>query len=366
MSTAISHFTPGAIWPDNNGVHINAHGGGMLFFGDTYYWFGEHKIEGELGNLAMVGVHAYSSKDLYNWRDEGVALSVSDEPKSDIVRGCSIERPKVIYNALTKKFVMWFHLEFSTAIQGYTTARSGVAVSDSPAGPYTFVGSLRPDAGNWPQNVPEEMKKPLTPDELAYVNSIEMRGGPIPDYPRDLIYRRDFIKGQMARDQSVFVDDDGTAYHLYSSEENGTLHISQLSPDYLKSSGRYGRFFVGRFHEAPAMMKRKGVYYLFSSDCTGWLPNPGRLSCAPSIWGPWTELGNPCVGTPEELANTFESQSTYVLPVAGKNDTYIYLGDRWRPKDAIDGRYIWLPIEFNDQDVPFIRWHDRWDLGFFR
>ncbi len=69
-------FTPGELWPDNNGVHINAHGGGILHDGDTYYWFGEHKTEGTAGNNALVGVHCYSSKDLYNWKDEGVALSV--------------------------------------------------------------------------------------------------------------------------------------------------------------------------------------------------------------------------------------------------------------------------------------------------
>ena len=71
--TADANFYPGAIWPDNNGVHINAHGGGILFQNDTYYWFGEHKIEGKKGNSAQVGIHCYSSKDLYNWKDEGIA-----------------------------------------------------------------------------------------------------------------------------------------------------------------------------------------------------------------------------------------------------------------------------------------------------
>jgi alpha-galactosidase len=39
-------FRPGELWPDDNGVHINAHGGGVLYHGGTYYWYGEHKIEG--------------------------------------------------------------------------------------------------------------------------------------------------------------------------------------------------------------------------------------------------------------------------------------------------------------------------------
>ena len=58
-----NQFTPGKIWLDNKGVHINAHGGGMLIHNKKYYWFGEHKGEGSEGNKAMVGVHVYSSKE---------------------------------------------------------------------------------------------------------------------------------------------------------------------------------------------------------------------------------------------------------------------------------------------------------------
>jgi hypothetical protein len=112
------------------------------------------------------------------------------------------------------------------------------------------------------------------------------------------------------------------------------------------------------------MMKHDGRYFLFTSDCTGWAPNPARLSTASSIWGPWEELGNPCLGSEAEIATTFESQSTFVLPVADQPGAFIFLADRWRPKNAIDGRYVWLPIEFRD-GVPTLRWHDEWDLGHF-
>src|SRR5438093_233104 len=70
-------FVPGAIWPDDKGIHINAHGGGILEYAGVYYWFGEHKIEGDAGNFAQVGVHVYSSRNLIDWRDEGIALAVS-------------------------------------------------------------------------------------------------------------------------------------------------------------------------------------------------------------------------------------------------------------------------------------------------
>jgi hypothetical protein len=95
---------------------------------------------------------------------------------------------------------------------------------------------------------------------------------------------------------------------------------------------------------------------MISSDCTGWAPNPARLSVADRVFGPWTELGNPCRGSDAENATTFESQSTHVIPVPGG---LIYMGDRWRPKNAIDGRYIWLPFSF-EAGVPTLRWHDAW------
>lgn len=99
-------FTPGALWPDDHGVYINAHGGGLLLHDGVYYWFGEHKVAGEAGNRAQVGVHVYSSRNLSDWRDEGIALAVSDDPASDIVKDSIIERPKVIRHPKTGQFVM--------------------------------------------------------------------------------------------------------------------------------------------------------------------------------------------------------------------------------------------------------------------
>jgi hypothetical protein len=344
---------------DDHGEAINAHGAGFLHHEGVYYWYGEHKIAGSEGNRAHVGVRVYSSVDLLSWRNEGVALAVSDDAGSDIARGCILERPKVIHCARTGKFVMWFHLEPRGA--GYTGARSGIAVSDSPVGPFQFLESIRPNAGVWPENVPDALRQPLSADELATLAALPLAGGPVPYYPKNLLFRRDFAGGQMARDMTLFVDDDGTAYHIYASEENGTLHISQLSADYLRPAGRYVRVFPGRFHEAPTILKWRGRYFLIASDCTGWAPNAARVSVADHILGPWEELGNPCLGKGSEIAHTFESQGTFILPVKGREDAFIFVADRWRPADAIDGRYVWLPIEFQ-HGVPTIRWRERWSL----
>ena len=364
---SIDTFKPGELWLDNNGVHINAHGGGFLFFNDTYYWFGEHKTEGELGNKANVGVHCYSSKDLYNWKDEGIALSVSKDATSLIVEGCIIERPKVIYNAKNKQFVMWFHHELKG--KGYDAAMTGVAVSDKITGPYSYIKSVNPNSGYWPINYADSAKNKEygTIQRWSERNSkkdfsiklgteewkqVTLNGG---------FVNRDFERGQMARDMTLFVDDDGMAYHIHSSEENQTLHIAELTDDYLGFTGKYSRVLEGKSNEAPAIFKRNEKYYMISSGLSGWKPNAARSAIADHPLGPWSALGNPSRGTEEEVNKTFYSQSTYVLPVQGKQDFYIYMGDRWTPKNAIDGRYIWLPIEF-EEGKPIIRWYDEWSI----
>jgi len=348
----------GELWFDDGGRHINAHGGGIMKYGDTYYWFGENKDDRT--SDALVGVMCYASKDLVNWRNCGVALSVTEPAPgqgnnrnarrrgattdSDIERGCILERPKVIYNPVTKKFCMWFHLELKG--QGYNAARYGVAVADRPEGPYKFLYSSRANAGTWPIE-----GSPMNFDEYL---------------------KRDFGTGQMARDMTLFVDDDGKAYHIFSSEENFTLHIAELTADYLHHTGRYTRVAPGGQNEAPAIFKHDGTYWMITSGCTGWAPNEARMFSAPSIWGPWTQHPNPCRGPLAE--KTFNGQSTFVLTLdesdltnlksqtSNLNPQYIFMADIWRPNHPRDARYIWLPIEFED-GKPVVRWRDEWELG---
>lgn len=354
--TAVT-FKSGQIWPDTEGKHINAHGGGILYHEGTYYWFGEHKTEGRGGNSTLFGVGCYSSKDLSNWKNQGIVLKVEEQDTtSEIIKGCVIERPKVVYNAKTKKFVMWFHLELKG--QGYEAARTGVAVSDTPTGPYKYLKSYRPNPGVWPVNVPVSLKeKQVEASQLKWWTpewTKEVKDG--------LFVRRDLPKGQMSRDMTVYVDEDGKAYHIHSSEENLTLHIAELSDDYLSFTGKWSVMAPAGHNEAPAICKRNGKYYMITSGCTGWDPNAARSFVAESMMGPWTALGNPCVGEGADL--TFESQGTYILPVAGKKDAFIFMADRWRPKNPIDGRYVWLPLEF-EGDKPVLKWQDEWDLSVF-
>lgn len=308
-------ITQYALWLDKDGKAINAHGGGILYHKGRYYWYGEFKkgrtflpewATWECYRTDVTGVSCYSSKDLLNWKFEGIVLpSVKDDPNHDLHTSKVLERPKVIYNQKTKKFVMWMHVESAD----YSKACAGVAVSDKPTGPFVYQGSFRPN-------------------------------------------------NQMSRDQTVFVDDDGKAYQFCSSENNQTLYISLLTDDYLKPSGRFTRNFIGMAREAPAVFKHEGKYYMISSGCTGWDPNQAELAVADSIMGPWTVIGNPCTG--KDADKTFYAQSTYVQPVVGKKNAYIAMFDRWNKKNLEDSRYVWLPIQVGADGSLTIPWQETW------
>ena len=348
-----SSFYPGAEeWKDTDGVHINAHGGGVTVVGDTYYWFGEHREA--KGNASKTGVRVYASKDLYNWENKGVALAVKKDTTSMLQIGSVIERPKVLFNKKTDKYVMWFHHELKG--QGYKAALTGVAVADAATGPYRYLNSFRIHPGVWPKNFTEADQKKVK--QLGEVTKENRREYTALGY----FLVRDFEGGQMSRDMTLFKDEDETAYHITASEENGTLLISKLSPDYLSLTDEYVRVFPNGRNEAPAIFKKDGKYYMFSSGLTGWDPNPARSAVADDMLGPWKSLGNPVRGTEKEKATTFGGQSTFVIPVVGKEDAFIFMADMWRPKNPIEGRYLWLPVEFEDEK-PVLKWREKWDLN---
>lgn len=313
----INYIVSGDEWLDTDGNRINAHSGGILYHEGVYYWYGEYKGDSTYWNPKVPdwecyrteagGVSCYSSTNLTDWTFEGVVLpSEQDDESSDLHHSNVLERPKVIYNDQTKKFVMWLHVDS----HDYLKASAGVAVSDSPDGKFEYLGSMRPNDA-------------------------------------------------MSRDMTLFKDEDGRAYHVYSSEENRTLYISLLTDDYLNPTGVFTRNFIDQSREAPAVFKRNGKYYVLSSGCTGWDPNHAEYAVADSMLGAWKVMGNPCSGKDADI--TFYGQSTHVLPVAGKEDAYIALFDKWNKTDLINSRYIWLPITFKGETID-IAWQDKWSI----
>lgn len=346
----------GGLWPDTRGQHINAHGGNIIRYRDTYYWYGESRsATGQ--PYSSLGVSLYTSRDMQQWTDRGLVLPVDTTPGHDISAGCIIERPKVVYCPRTGKFVLWFHLELPG--RGYAAARYGLALADTPTDPFHFIRSARVLPGHYPIG----FSLPDTTDLRHQLLFPELQDWWTPAWrtqiERGMFFMRDIADGQMARDQTIFVDDDGRAYHIYSSEDNLTLQIAQLTDDYTDHNGTFVRVAPGGQNEAPTIFKRDGVYYLITSGCTGWAPNAARLFRAHNILGPWQQLPNPCRGSGADI--TFGAQGTYIYKVTTARERrlfagadYVFMADIWRPDRLSDSRHLWLPITF-EEGLPVLK-----------
>lgn len=279
---------PGAIWPDNNGNHVQAHGGGIIKSGKTYYWYGEERSRGLDSNYRYVS--CYSSKDLVNWVFRGDVVKMTDPDR--LGRGWILERPKVFHNKKTGKYVMYFHLDN----RSYKAAKVGIAVSDKPDGNFRYVKSFRP-------------------------------------------------LNHESRDIGQFIDDDGTAYLVFEDRPFG-FRIAKLSDDYMNVEKEM--CLIPAHMEGGAIVHYKGLYYAIGSALTGWRPNPNKYATAKSLEGPWSAFKD--IAPPE--TNTNGAQSTLLLKITGtKSTTVIFMGDIWKPKTQWDSRYLWMPLKIGEGNL---------------
>lgn len=263
----------GALWTDVNGEAIHAHGGYIIEHEGWYYWYGEDRRENNY-------VSCYRSKNLADWEFRNHVLTADSACESCRIRTklelrnakggkVNLERPKVLYNESSGRFVMWVHFENG---ENYLEAAAALASCDTPDGDFTYHGHFNP-------------------------------------------------YGYMSRDCTLFKDEDGTAYFISAARDNADLHVYRLTEDYMNVAALVHRLWQGEYREAPAVVKADdGFYYMLSSFCTGWAPNQGKYARAESMAGPWSVL--------EEIGDetTYHSQPAFVLKKDGR---LWYVGDRW-------------------------------------
>jgi hypothetical protein len=316
-------ISPAQEWLDNKGKPINAHGGGILFFNGIYYWYGEHKIAGKSeADFADGGIHCYSSTDLINWTDVGIVLGVDYNAVSgDLQYGCLIERPKVVFNKKTGKFIAYF--KFYPKGDGYEVAYVGVAISESPSGPFRY--------------------------SHKFLGAGSSKG---------------------SGDFSMFLDDNGDLFHLTVRKPDKVFVIGKMRDDFLLPQTEYEVCKGVTAHtEAPALIKKDGIYHMIGSGSSGWKPNTARHFTSTSLHGPWKAHGNPCLGYNNvdgiNQDKTFGGQSSFIFPIQGMSESYVAMFDIWKPELPIKGRYIWLPFKIKDEKIS-INWTDKWDLSIFK
>lgn len=339
---------PGHIWLDTQGKRIHAHGGSVLFWNGSYYWYGENKEKTDpRRNIWHWGVRCYRSDDLYNWEDLGLIIPPKpDRPDSPLHPSSFMDRPHILYHRQTGKFVCWLKI---MKLDGNQCAT--VLTADSLLGPYTCVRTdLRP---------------------------LNMSAG----------------------DFDLAAAPDGKAYY-YFERVHSELICADLTEDYTDVTGYYSTHFPRKYppfvREAPAHFERNGLHYLITSGTTGYLPNPSEAAVAESWHGPFRVLGDTHPG--DASRTSYHSQISSVFRVQGKKDLFIACADRWLPRemhrpyqpyaDAFEemfhptglhqnalnqwnadkpfedtsiADYVWLPIRF-DGERPLIDWKDEWRI----
>jgi hypothetical protein len=339
---------PGKPWFDTNGNRIQAHGGSVIYLDGVYYFYGENKEKTDgTNNIWHWGVRCYSSTDLYNWTDLGLIIPPDLEDENSPLHPTScMDRPHIIYNKETKKFVCWLKI-MGKGIQSET-----VLTADKITGPYTIVNKdIRP-------------------------------------------------LGMSAGDFDLVVAPDGKAYYYFERVHSETI-CADLTDDYTNVTGYYSTHFPHPHppyvREAVAHFTHNNKQYLITSGTSGYLPNPSEVAIADTYHGPFTVLGNP---HRYDASNTsFHSQISSVFKVQGKKNLYIACADRWLPElmhlpyeeyaeffhlafseerdekrfeelnekygkfyyNTSISDYVWLPLRF-ENDMVYIDWYDEWKI----
>ena len=351
-------FKPGKYLYDDEGKRIQAHGGSIMYVDGTYYWYGENK-EGVFGRSVYDpikpaiwhnGVRVYSSKDLYNWHDEGIAM-ISDNPESPFYPRNIMDRPHILYNKKNNLFVMWAKCVTRCIKLGadFESAKYYISVSDKITGPYSFSHT---------------------------------------------------IEGVRAGDFDLFIENDKG---YYIGTEGHTVYARELTDDYMNFTDKYSTHIEKErppyVREAPCYFTHNGRKFIITSGTSGYFPNPTLTHEIKDLHGEYIELGETCKGDFEKTS--FRAQFSSVFKHPFKENLYIALGDRWltdlpykmdisgeemfegyfRPEgpwfrdDLLEvysdentslATYVWLPIKFDKKGEPYIEWLDDWKIDDFK
>lgn len=245
------------------------------------------------------GFSCYSSADLSHWTFECIALPV--QPTGALGPNRVGERPKVMRCPATGEYVMLMHVDSVNYKDQYV----GYATSSTVNGQYHFRGPLLFD------------------------------GKPIRKW-----------------DIGVFQDKDGRGYLITHS---GNLY--RLSNDFHSVEEQIVKDMTPHC-EAPVLFRKNGFYFWLGSELTSWERNDNYYFTATSLRGPWTAHGH----FAPKGSLTWNSQSTFVLPIEGPTDTtLIFMGDRWAfPRQHTAATYLWLPLQIKADTLLLPRYLQCW------
>jgi hypothetical protein len=347
---------PGQTWLDTNGNPIQAHGFSVFYKDGTYYWYGENKEKTTEGsNVWTWGIRCYTSKDFYNWDDKGLIIKPDTlNPYSPLNPSQGIDRPHIIFNEKTQKFVCWI--------------------------------KLLGDDGQF----------------MTVLTATDFMG------PYEIVNRAFRPNGFEAGDFDLYVDEKTGKGYIWHERPHYEMICAELSDDFTSVNGKFSVHYSGLIppdtREAPTHFVANGKHFIYTSGTTGYSPNQSLISTFNDYHGEYTDLGNPHPA--DTTFTSYCSQITEVIKIPGKKNLYVVMGDRWMPewcdtdepgkeverirerfighqprplnfdevklmdrtgekRSGWDVRYkatyVWLPVVW-ENGVPNINWKDEWKL----
>lgn len=144
--------------------------------------------------------------------------------------------------------------------------------------------------------------------------------------------------GHDSRDQSLFIDDDNTAYLLSATNTNSDINIYKLDDTWTRPIELVNTICKGLHRETPAIIKKDGEYYFFSSKASGWYPSQTMYTSATDLAGEWTpvrEIGN---------NTTFDAQFNRISKVGNTYGVWSYHWGAQRKYKTPDGNFPRISI----------------------
>jgi hypothetical protein len=313
-------------WNTKDGLPIYSQGGGIFRFADPvtntekFYWYGVHYLGAELyrqsafitqTNAIFQSVSCYSSTDLVNWTFEADVLTKDEVTKNGSPARPWVGRLGVAYIKELKKYAMLVQHDKEVLI----------ALADEPTGKFT-----------WHQK-------------------INMKG---------------MIGTSNTGDQTVFTDEDGKSYLVYSyGSGRNKIYVSEIGvKDGMVNLLDCTKVFQGESREGNCMFKYKGKYYMCASNIYGWDASYAYYLVADDIRGPYLPTNEMQVinGSADDYAHI--SQTGFFFTIKGsKQETVLYCGDRWADFAGNGlGYNQWVPLSFNGTE-PYFNSLNSWDLN---
>jgi len=334
---------------DIYGLHVDAHDGSLVQFGDMFYIFGTvyqpcHQAgptcDGQCGYYNNTFA-LYESPDMVTWRL--VSNNILPELAAD-----NLQVPYWSPNAAFNKLTGMYYFTFWSGHYGFVNSNVAIATSSTLYGPY-------------------KIRAPITLKGASVISSTV----------------------------GLFVDDDGTAYIRANTRDSPLRHVvERLTPDWYNTTGEFAVIFEKNdypWFEGGGQFKRENTYYtMIGTDCCfcQW-GGDAKVFTAPAMLGPWSYYGevnycadgtappdhvsggdvNPCSLNNVDGTNfTVDAQQFDVATLTTLNGTVnMYYGERFRSSpDGIKSHdfQAWIPLEFNSTGhLQPMRWMDSWQLN---